>query len=77
MNQLGNCIHYKDGKYRLWSSFTDSFLTNWTQKKEIYRLLLETAIEDDKRILEERFSRAEKKGCSIRVDCIRHGDDEL
>lgn len=74
---LGNCIHFKDGKYRVWSSYTDSFVTDWLTKDELYNMLLKVAIEDDKRILQERFERAKKHGCSIRVKGIRHVGDEL
>ena len=77
MNQLGNCIHYKDGKYRLWSSYTDTFITDWESKGEIESYLRVDALTRFDFEVEQRFKRAEKNGCSLIPELIRHGGDSL
>jgi len=74
---MGNCIHYKDKKYRLWESYSDSFVTPWINKSEMKKLLKQ--INDDwfKIKVAQRFERAEQNGCSLIPQLIRHTGDEI
>jgi len=74
---MGNCIHYKNGKYRLYSSFNDKFVTVWTNKAVISDILRDEAMRDFEVQVAQRFERAEKNGCSLIPKLIRHEGCEI
>ena len=57
-------VHYKDGKYAIWSSITDEYITPWTTQKEIYLMYRESAIRTSIESAKENIENAEKDGCS-------------
>lgn len=74
---MGNCIHFKDGKYRLWSSYSDEFVTKWIDEATLTRILLAESIDDFKFSLEQRLNRAKDQGCSLIPNLIRHKGKEI
>jgi len=74
---MGNCIHYKNGKYRLWSSYSDEFVTDWVDKKTVISILKDEALQDFAFNVTRRLRRAEDNGCSLIPDLIRHKDEEI
>lgn len=74
---MGNCIHFKDEKYRLWSSYSDSFVTNWVDYKTIIAILKDDAIQDFEFNVKRRLKRARDNGCSLIPKLIRHEEEEI
>jgi hypothetical protein len=74
---MGKCVHYKNGKFRLWSSYNDDFVTDWVLENEIIEQLREDAMEHFEFEVKLRLERAKKNGCSIIPQIIRHKSEEL
>jgi hypothetical protein len=68
---MGHCVHYKDGKFAIWSSITDSYITKIMTSNECMRYLLDLS---DHVTAYQRLTRAKENGCSLIPEQIRCED---
>lgn len=65
---MARCIHYKDGKFAIWSSIVADYVTYTMSSNECMKYLLKN---QDHLTAYQRVSRAKKNGCSIIPEAIR------
>lgn len=61
---MGQFIHRNGSEYRVWSTFTDSYVTTAGDRDGIAEYLLEEAIAEAKKDIAERLARADANGTS-------------
>ena len=64
---MGSHVHFKDGKFNVWSTVTDSYvLKEWSSDKEVVDYFVQRAIikavDDAKEMVDEAHK---NNGCSI------------
>ena len=63
---MGNHIHFKDGKYAIWSTIVDQYTTEWTDDETyIVSVWLQMEIYRALNSLKSLLPNARKHGCSI------------
>ena len=75
---MGWHIHYKDGKYQIWSTITDSYLLkgrplfDWVSAEVIEQAYIERATERAKEAAKLNMERAREHYCSahLPIRCI-------
>jgi len=74
---MGNIIHRKGRRYRVWSTYTDTYITGPMSRGQMTRHLVRCATREfEGRILQDtevRMERASKKGTSSLVGSPRDG----
>lgn len=70
---MGRHVHYKDGKFNLWSTVIDRYeLKEWVPVEGIVAALVQVAVEDATMRAHEACAAAvENNGCSIRFPSFR------
>jgi hypothetical protein len=59
-------VHYKDGKFNVWSSVVDAYiLPEWTTDLAIENLYAEHAAKEALRVARENIANARGDGCSL------------
>ena len=65
---MGHAIHRKGDQYRMWSSYTDTYLTDPMTREEMAKWVkddaIQTLLERIDRETEERLARADRTGSS-------------
>lgn len=74
---MGWHVHYKDGKFNIWSTIVDEYiLEDWTTEEVIIQAFQEKVAEDTKRRAEFAINMAKRDGCSALYPA-RHERDEI
>ena len=75
MGQMGQTIHRKGTRYRLWSTVLDKYVTGTMTRGEMTRYIVAQARREFEssivRDTEERMARAARNGTSSRVEPVR------
>lgn len=65
---MGQHIHFKDGKFAVWSTVSDHYESDWMTEAELIRWLridaIADAIDEFEREIPARIERAKANGCS-------------
>ncbi len=57
-------VHYKDGKYAVWSTIIDDYITRWGSVDEVKSFYIEKAMEEAEETAMINIQNAKKDGCS-------------
>lgn len=74
---MGRHVHYKDGKFNLWSTVTDEYeLAEWVDEETIVQAFVEIEVERAKELAKKAIEMAKKHGCSALLPA-RHERNEI
>jgi len=59
-----NHVHHKNGKFRIWSTYVDDFITEWVDKETIIKHYIETSKAAATLNADINIQRAIEFGCS-------------
>ena len=75
---MGRHIHFKDGKFNLWSTVIDSYeLSEWVDEETVIQAFMEIEAERAKEIAKEAVKIAKEYGCSVRLPTFRCSREDL
>lgn len=70
-------IAQKDGKYRIWSTISDTWLTDWIDRKEAIKFYYDDALlKFKKRVIEEYYKFPHMWGLHNDISYARYIDDD-
>jgi len=61
---MGWHVHFKKGKYAIWSTIIDGYITKWTDEETIKEVFKEDAVERALILAKSSIERAKNEGCS-------------
>ena len=76
-SELALHIHFKDGKFAIWSTIVDAYVTDWSEDEDfIIAEWLGSMIYLELAIVKRQIESAKKNGCSAGLPA-RHSREEI
>jgi len=73
---LGYHVHFKDGKFAVWSTIVDAYVTDWCDQLAIFNFFRDRAVERAIVGARDKIMRAKEQGCSALLPA-RHSREEI